>query len=279
MRSNILAFAIGVGLLQMQATLPAWPLLAGLLLAALVLLWLGRRQHKAARVVAAVACTLVGCLWATVLAEHRLRDQLPSEWEGRDVQVVGVVAALPHGFERGERFAFDVEAVETPGARLPRRIMLSWYHGWLEDEWRDGLAIRPAERWRFTVRLKRPHGNANPHGFDYEAWLFERGLRATGYVRPRAVAQRLDDFVVQPAYVIERLRDRLRRSFSEALGDAPYAGVLVALAVGDQQAIPAEQWRLFRQTGVIPPDVDLRPARDDGCGAVCCRHRLAVAAR
>jgi competence protein ComEC len=102
------------------------------------------------------------------------------------VQVVGVVAALPHAFERGERFEFVVEAVETPGAELPRRILLSWYHGGLEDEWRDGLAIRPGERWRFTVRLKRPHGNANPHGFDYEAWLFERGLRATGYVRPRA---------------------------------------------------------------------------------------------
>ena len=251
MRSNILAFAFGVALLQMQETLPALPLLVGLLLAALVLFWLGRRQPAAARVIAALACTLAGLLWATVLAEHRLRDQLPSEWEGRDVQVVGVVAALPHGFERGERFAFDVEALETPGARLPRRIMLSWYHGWLEDEWRDGLAIRPAERWRFTVRLKRPHGNANPHGFDYEAWLFERGLRATGYVRPRAVAQRLDDFVAQPAYVIERLRDRLRRSSSEVLGDAPYAGVIVALAVGDQQAIPSEQWRLFRQTGVI----------------------------
>jgi hypothetical protein len=31
MRSNILAFAIGIGLLQMQATLPALSLLAGLL--------------------------------------------------------------------------------------------------------------------------------------------------------------------------------------------------------------------------------------------------------
>jgi competence protein ComEC len=113
-----------------------------------------------------------------------------------------------------------------------------------------GLAIRPAERWRFTVRLKRPHGNANPHGFDYEAWLFERDLRATGYVRPRAVAQRLDDFVRQPSYALERLRDRIRRSFAAALGEAPYVGILVALAVGDQQAIPAEQWRLFRQTGV-----------------------------
>src|SRR6185295_10649134 len=39
------------------------------------------------------------------------------------------------------------------------------------------------ERWRFTVRLRRPHGNLNPHGFDYEGWLLERGIGATGYVR------------------------------------------------------------------------------------------------
>jgi competence protein ComEC len=47
------------------------------------------------------------------------------------------------------------------------------------------VPVRAGERWRFTVRLKRPHGNLNPHGFDYEAWLFERGIRATGYVRPK----------------------------------------------------------------------------------------------
>ena len=42
---------------------------------------------------------------------------------------------------------------------------------------------RAGERWRLVVRLKRPHGNVNPHGFDVEAWLLENGLRATGYVR------------------------------------------------------------------------------------------------
>jgi competence protein ComEC len=251
MRSNILAFAFGVGLLQLQAALPSLPLLAAGLLGMAVLFGLARRRPLAARVIAALACTLLGFSWAALLADHRLRDHLPSEWEGRDVEVVGVVAALPQGFERGERFAFVVESVATPGARLPQRIMLSWYHGWLEDEWRQGLAIRPGERWRFTVRLKRPHGNANPHGFDYEAWLFERDLRAIGYVRPGAVAQRLDDLVAQPVYLIERLRERLRRTFSTVLGDAPHAGILVALAIGDQQAIPAHQWRLFRQTGVV----------------------------
>lgn len=250
MRSNILAFAVGVGLLQLREALPFWPPLVTLLLAALPVLWPACRRSCWGRVLVLLASALFGFSWAALLAGQRLLDQLPVDWEGRDVQVVGVVAALPHGFERGERFAFAVEAVETPAAVVPQRIMLSWYHGWLEDEWREGLKIRPGERWRFTVRLKRPHGNANPLAFDYEAWLFERGLRATGYVRPHAAAQRLEAFVLQPAYVIERLRDHLRQSFSHVLGDAAYAGVLIALAVGDQQAIPGEQWRLFRQTGV-----------------------------
>ena len=43
--------------------------------------------------------------------------------------------------------------------------------------------LRAGQRWRLLVRLKQPHGNANPHGFDYELYLFEQGVRATGYVR------------------------------------------------------------------------------------------------
>ena len=255
MRINILAFAIGVGFLQTRESLPGWPLVLAVLVSAPLLLpWLGRRrQQPVLRVLSALACALLGVAWAALLAGQRLQDRLPEELEGRDLQVVGVVAALPHRFERGERFEFEIESVESndePAARLPRRIMLSWYHGRQDDEWREALVVRAAERWRFTVRLKRPHGNANPHGFDYEAWLFERGVRATGYVRPRAVAQRLDDFVLTPAYAVERLRERIRSSFLAVLPEAPYVGILAALAIGDQQAISAEQWRLFRQTGV-----------------------------
>jgi competence protein ComEC len=253
-RLTILAFAAGVGLLQVQDVLPSLTLLAGALTAcsgiALLSLAVSQHRHLPLRIATPLAAAVLGLSWATWRAEERLRDHLPSEWEGVDVQVVGTVAALPHRFDRGERFEFDVETAETPQARLPRKIMLSWYRGAHDDEWRDAPLLRPGERWRFTVRLKRPHGNANPHGFDYEAWLFERGLRATGHVRPRAVAERLDDFVERPAYIIERWRDRLRRVFFAAAPDAPYVGILAALAVGDQQAISSEQWRVFRQTGV-----------------------------
>ena len=50
----------------------------------------------------------------------------------------------------------------------------------------------PGQRWRFTVRLRRPHGNLNPHGFDYELLLFEQGVRATGYVRDAPPPQLLE---------------------------------------------------------------------------------------
>ena len=35
-----------------------------------------------------------------------------------------------------------------------------------------------------------------------------------------------------------------------ALDGRPYAGVIAALAIGDERAIPAAQWQLFNRTGV-----------------------------
>ena len=109
--------------------------------------------------------------------------------------------------------------------------------------------MHPGERWRFTVRLRRPHGNANPHGFDYEAWLLERGIGATGYVRPRTSPLLLGSrsgFLDQ----IEKIRESVRDRFKLVLGETPASGILAALAVGDQRSISTEEWRLFNRTGV-----------------------------
>src|SRR4029453_5023177 len=67
-------------------------------------------------------------------------------------------------------------------------------------------AVPPGERWQFPVRLRRPHGNLNPNGFDYEAWLLERGIGATGYVRQRG-EQRLLGERASVLDLIERARE------------------------------------------------------------------------
>lgn len=268
MRLELVAFAAGVALLQVQRELPAAYLLAtlavlaGVLVGARVVLAAGR----VATLGALLAAALLGFCWAGWLAQQRLADRLPEAWEARDVTLIGVVASLPQRAAYGERFVFDVEACVPPQAHVPARIMLSWYRGRPADEESNAApsrrvdagdderlerlasAVRPGERWRFTVRVKRPHGNANPHGFDYEAWLLERGIRATGSVRGEG--ERLDAFVVRPGTFVERLRDAIRSRFFTALPDAPYLGVLVALAVGDQRAIANEQWTVFNRTGI-----------------------------
>jgi competence protein ComEC len=100
------------------------------------------------------------------------------------------------------------------------------------------------------VRLQRPHGNANPDGFDYEVWLLEQGVRATGYVRADAGNVRADSFVFSAGNVVERCRAALRDRILRALSGKPYAGVIVALVIGDQRAIDQSDWTVFNRTGV-----------------------------
>src|SRR5450830_427958 len=249
MRSAILGFAAGIALLQMQAQLLPFEWLMGLLALAAILLLIGWRSPKGGLgavvriAVFNLAGICVGFAWGGLYAHYYLDQQLPSAWEGRDVTVVGTIESLPYRVERGVRFNFLVEKIAPQGLEIPpipERLSLAWYTAGAFD--RPGTVpaaalpeLRPGERWQLTVRLKRPHGNANPHGFDYEVWLLEQGLRATGYVRGGAL--RLDDFVWTFSNAVEASRAALRTRILEHLAGKRYAGVIVALVVGDQRGI------------------------------------------
>jgi competence protein ComEC len=254
MRLGILCFVAGAWWLQRQAALPdlAWP---GAAAAAGLAIALARPQAASLRLLRGLlvgaGCVALGFLWAAWCGQQRLADALPPGWEGRDIALVGVVAELPQVSDRGARFEFVVERVLTPGATVPRRIVLSWWGSPAQgDRPATVPALEPGERWQLTARLKRPRATANPHAFDYEAWLFERNIRATGYVRPRTPRERLASLVHAPGYWIERARSAFRSRIHAALPEAPYAGVIAALAIGDQRAIPPEQWQTFTRTGV-----------------------------
>ena len=234
--------------LQQQAL---WPpaVSAGLALAGALLLWTGRRH---APVLAAGALLLAFALTAT-RAAGRLDDALPAALEGQDLVVTGVVAEMPRIGLQGTRFVFEVEAATHQGrpVALPERLALGWYRGFDGEALLSGPGpeLRAGQRWRFTVRLRQPHGTQNPHGFDLELWLFERQLRASGSVRsvPGARADLLDE---RAGHAIERLRQHVRDAILLRVHDPAAAGVLAALAVGDQAAIDRAEWDLFRTTGV-----------------------------
>lgn len=208
---------------------------------------------------AVVAITLAAALAAFAAtglrAGGRLADRLPAALEGQELVLTGVVAGLPQPDPQGVRFDFEPEQATLAGAvvRVPIRVSLYWGRGHDADE----LLLAPpppisaGQRWRLPVRLKQPHGLRNPGGFDLELWLFERRIGATGSVRSGSgaagAAQLLAAAVAHP---VDRLRQRLRDAILLRVPQAGAAGVLAALAVGDQGAVDAADWALFRATGI-----------------------------
>jgi competence protein ComEC len=214
---------------------------------------LPRRLQPGKKLFLLIFCAGLGFFWATFVAQLRLSNALPHEWEGQDIQLIGVVASLPQIQERGERFLFDVEQVETDDAPVPQRITITRYFAGYRDSAPRSTTgeFHPGERWRLTVRLKQPHGSYNPQGFDFEAWALERNIRATGYIRKCPDNSRLQQLVYRPAYLVERVREQVRQRFQSVLKNAPYAGVLRALVIGDDDAISDTDWEIFRRTGVV----------------------------
>jgi competence protein ComEC len=248
------AFACGVAWLQTCAALPAHPAwLTGVAACALVVAAVARATLRpyCLMPLAVAAALLAGFGYAATRAQVRLAEELPRAWEGEDIEVVGVIDDLPTVSAQGTRFAFAVERVRTPRAIVPSRLSLAWFaplRPAFADE--DVPVVHAGERWVLTVRLKRPHGTVNPGGFDLEAWLLQQGLRATGYVHPEGLNARSSVFAGRPDDYVQRARERVRQRIVAALGEAPYAGVIVALAIGDQRAVPEAQWTVFNRTGI-----------------------------
>ncbi|MBN3751053.1 ComEC family competence protein, partial [Burkholderia sp. Se-20373] len=259
MRVWWIAFALGVAVLQRQAALPgalAWTIGgAGLAGCAVLGVWCMRRQRtRKAAMFGWMLCALAACDagfgYAAARAEWRLRDSLPVEWEGRDIVVTGVIRGLPMIDQTGARLLFAVESNDAGLARFPPLIRLSW-RAYGASAARDPLPdLRAAQRWRFVVRLKRPHAEANPGVRDSEAAWLAAGIRAIGYVSTPRRAELLDARAAGWRASIDRLRDALRARIDASLGsDAGHRGIVAALAIGDQSGIGDDDWHVLRSTG------------------------------
>src|ERR1700681_2755384 len=247
MRCLLLAFSLGIVILQQQASLPApWHAVYALL-----------------PILGATGCAVYSSRAVGARGAISRAAALLIAAEGQDIELVGIVDDLPQPADRGTRFAFAVEKILTPDAVVPSRLSLAWYNGWPRDGAKEGTKegtkegagaaipeIHAGERWAFTVRLKRPHGTVNPHGFDVEAWLLQNEFRATGYVRADNDNHRVDAFAARATDYVARARESIRARILRALEGRRYAGVIAALAIGDERAIPNEQWQLFNRTGV-----------------------------
>ncbi len=184
--------------------------------------------------VACVAFAVTG--WR---AQARMHDRLaPSRW-GTVMRVDGVVASLP--LRDGRRVSFDFAPSAGTVPKLPARVRVGWSA--------PPSAPHAGERWSLVLRLRPVHGLANPGGFDTELRALAAGVGAQASVVARERNVRQTGGPARGTRLL-RLRDRWRARIDDALRGRGGAGAIAALALGDQGAVGAGEWTVWRDTGV-----------------------------
>lgn len=184
---------------------------------------------------------LLAFAWTAGMATWVLHARLPPQLQGQDLHIDGRVVGLPEAAADAQRFDLAIAHASRAGRTLPLhgRVRLSWFGA--------AQAVTPCQRWQLTVRLKRPHGQVNPGGYDSERQAALNGLIATGYVRDARRARQLGGAPV----CVDAMRARIAAAIAAALPAGDRATPLLqALAVGDQRGLGEAHWRVLRATGV-----------------------------
>ena len=204
-----------------------------------------------------------GFVYALVAADARLDAMLPAALDGRAWELTGRVASLPVARGRYTFFEFAVwhgapadaekpaqvsiaSAVPLP-VQPPRRVRINLYD---RRTARRGDApgdrhadVRAGDRLRLRARLRRPRGYANPGGFDYERWLFMRGIGATGYAR--GYHKLGDGSWWQPLLWRRTLLEKLHAHRAVTA----HVDSVAALSLGLGGALPPERGEILNVTG------------------------------
>jgi competence protein ComEC len=248
-------------------------LIAGIVAAALVALMVwSARLRRLACIGLIVSVIFLFSASFVFRASERLGAQIGSAIEGKSLTLTGVVSSLPAQYERSKTFNFFIEKCALEDASDCAMLNHSMLGQVIRLSWSQLVPsnLLPGQRWRLVVTAKQVVTRLNPSLFDAELRFFEEAIIGLGTVRvksdsPAVLVGDLRWSIEGWRWWAERTRHYLRAGIESAMAAKSadrtiskkevglakaIEGILVALVVGDQGAIPSSWWEIFNQTGV-----------------------------
>ncbi len=228
MIKTAMSFALGCALFLQLPALPSLYWLLGLLLC--IPLYI-------AKPVRWIAIVITGAAWTFIISYNTLNGWLPNEQIGKVQVITGTISSIP--IHRNHHIVFNFKPDHSQQIINNAKIRLNWYTPIPTD-------ITAGQRWQLSVKLKPPHGLSNPGGFNYERWLFQQRIVATGYVKHVSSNKQIS---AAPFYSINALRQRLANNLANLLPQSQYIGLIQGLSTGIKSEISTQQWHVLRATG------------------------------
>ena len=200
---------------------------------------------------------IIGCLWGSVwgllAAYHSLDNQLPETLDRQELLVTGTIVGLVESSSQRSRFDFRVDsALKSTSPQRPislQLLKLSSYNRSVADP-----VFVPGDHWQLRVRLRRPRGFENPGTFDYQRWLIQQGVSATGYVVPAELNKKIGlpehSYWCRVQDGISRWRNQIALAIDMAGLSQLGSAVLAALTIGDKRRIN-NLWNSLVRLGIV----------------------------
>ena len=176
-------------------------------------------------------------LWVTFIMHWQLDHRLASDQNNKRVVAIGEVLNIPKTTRYATMFYFKPLSIAGFTGQLPQKVKLNWRNA------PDNL--QPGQIWQLNLKLKRPHGFQNPGGFDYERWMFTKGVHATGYV----IKSAHNDLMGTNPLSLNSLRFNIKKHIDGICTNCNNTGLIEALAIGYRGSIPPLTNDLLSQTG------------------------------
>lgn len=130
------------------------------------------------------------------------------------------------------KFNFMVTDVDEHRLKFPFIVRLNWSSA-LED-------LNQGEQWALKAKFKPPHSFTNKGGFNYQVWLRQNYIAATGYVTTHKNNHKITNEIT--------LRQSLYNNALTLLPENELSAVLIALSFGEKSKISQDVWHVLQKT-------------------------------
>jgi competence protein ComEC len=204
-----------------------------------------------------------GLGWGLISAHQTLSSQLPDSYDKHRFLVTGSVVGLVNSDDRRTSFELAVESVKLLDADSTidenlqfslNQLLLKWYFKPSDQQLISRSQITSGDHWQLLVQLRKPRGMLNQGGFDYQAWLVQRGYSATGYVVDSDLNKRLEidkhAFWCSATDAISRFRARIRDAIQRSQLTDLSKSIITALTIGDKSML-GPWWDDLTRFGIV----------------------------
>ena len=218
---------------------PEFSLLLIILLLSLLLIFINKFRLVAIASFAVAWILIAGSQQESILAKNNiLAEQLHKKVHLIQGQVLNIVNKK----QDSSRFNLLVTHWQGQAVREKFTLRLTWK-----------LPVQnllQGQTWQLAVKLKPAHGLANVGGFNYQVWLRQQQIIATGYVKPDKKAKALittkkRNVLLQPQ---ASWRQYLYQRLSVALDEEALGGLILALGFGERGKLTPQHWQVLSAT-------------------------------